>query len=215
MLPSDSAVPDSPPDSLFPDLSAEATMAQIEPHNDKFHEIFTKAVATFNKLPPEFLLAFMRWPRTFANCIWALAIIELEKAFPEGSPVKLKEEIGSVTIHFGPNLIARLKKMRPDGFTSNYPTRRARAYHGGEQGELFRVMWAKPCRVDIGYILNETATGVKSVMVARRRSPKVMDWAVPIPSSQTPVVWSANRSDKSEKTRVKAKRKDIDVAKES
>lgn len=185
---SDSPAPELP-QSGFPDTSRDAAAAQLQPYHDLLRAIFRNAVATFNSIPPELLLPLMKWSRTRANCIWAYAMDELERAFPEGGAVKLEIRYGSVEIGFGPNLTARLKKMSPAGFTSNYPTKRVQAYHSDDQGELFIVSWSKPLRVDIGYVLNDTATAVDQVMVARRKAPTIMDWVYVIeePDSTTPL----------------------------
>lgn len=219
MFPDDDAAADLPdPDSPFPDLSENATMEQLAPYNDQLYEIFVNAVKTFNQIPPELQLPLLRWKRTHANCIWAYMMVELDKAFPPGSPVKLKEEYGSITIIFNDNLIGRLKKMSPDGFTANYQTKRVKAYHSGDQGELFRLIWSKPLRVDIGYLLNETGTGVDRVMVARRKAPKFMDWVSQIAAPESPSVAAliTQKPAKKEPARVRAKNKaTTDVQKES
>lgn len=200
---------------MFVDTSVEAAREQLEPYHDQLHQIFVNAVRTFNQIPPNLLLPLMRFQRTKANCIWAYAIQELELAFPEGSPVKLKHEHGSVTITFGPNHIGRLKKMSADGFTSNYLTHRVKAFHNASQGELFQFLWSKPIRVDIGYLMNETSTGVERVMVARRKAPRFMDWMYPIfaPNSGAPVPIAKTMPAKDDTAHVEAKRQaDADVA---
>lgn len=157
----------------------------------------------------------MRFPRTRANCIWAYAIQELELAFPEGGLVKLKHEHGSVTITFGPNHIRRLKKMSADGFTSNYQTRRVKAFHNAGQGEMFEFLWSKPIHVDIGYMLTETSTGVERVMVARRKAPRFMDWVYNIvaPDSGAPAPIAKTVPTKADTAHVEAKvQADADVA---
>lgn len=174
---------------MFPNTSAEAVMKQLEPFHGQLREIFSKAVAKFNRIEPALLLPLMRWNRSRATCIWAYVMEELELAFPPESGVTLQTKYETIEIHFGPNLVARLKKMNPSGFTSNYPTGRIKAFHDGNQGELFVLHWAKPSRVDIGYVLNETATGVDQILVARRKSLKLLDWFYPImaPDNGAPI----------------------------
>jgi hypothetical protein len=178
-----------PEPSPFPDTSADATMAQLEPFQAQIREILSTAVVTFNMIQPSLLLPLVRWNRSRATCIWAYAMEGLEQAFPQGGPVKLDVKYETITIHVGTNLVARLKKMTPAGFTSNYPTRRARQYHTADQGELFVLQWAKPLRVDIGYVLNDTGTGVEQVLVAHRKTPQIIDWVreIPAPDSGAPI----------------------------
>jgi len=161
---------------MFPDTSSDATLKQLQPYHAQLREIFSKAVKKFNQIEPTLLLPLMRWDRSRAICIWAYAMEELSLAFPPGSEVQLIEKYGTLEVHFGPNLVARLKKMSANGFTSNYATRRIREFHSADQGELFVLNWAKPLRIDIGYRLNDTSTGVEEVMVARRKSLGIMDW---------------------------------------
>ena len=174
---------------MYPDTSADAVMEQLEPFQQRLVAIFQTAVAKFNSIPPELLLPLVRWNRSRSTCIWAFAMAELEQAFAAETGVVLVVKYESIEIRFNANLIARLKKMAATGFTTNYPTGRVKDYHNENQGELFALQWAKPVRVDIGYLPNETGTAVERVMVAKRRSHRVMHWTRPIelPETGTPI----------------------------
>jgi hypothetical protein len=160
-------------------------MAQLEPYHARLHEIFKRAVARFRSLPDDDLVVFTRFKRGQAVAIWGYLMDEVLREFPLD---QLTIKFESIEINFGPNLMGRLKKMSAGGFTSNYPTDRANAYHTEDQGELFVFFWAKPIRIDIGYLLNDTGTDVDRVMVAHRKAPRMIDWVYVIdgPDAGTP-----------------------------
>lgn len=143
---------------------------------------------------------------------------EIEDTFREVPDVRVVHRQGSVEIEIGSNTIARIKKMRADGFTSNYLTPRAKAFHGSElQGELFSLVWAQPMRLDIGYIEDETGTHVAEVKVARRSSPSRVAWTYPMTESAEVTPMSIPETEEAasapaEGTRVVARKGDTDAA---
>lgn len=163
---------------VFPDLSKEAARAQLQPYHDRFVAAIKEAVRKYNAIDPMVLYIFAKWTRAKYNGIWAYIMEEMEATFPEteSAVLRLKKNYGSLEIHVGTNMIARVKRMKPNGFTSNYPTVRVTEFHTASQGELFPRLWARPLRVDIGYVEDETGTQVAKIMVARRSSPKHIEW---------------------------------------
>lgn len=161
---------------VFPDLSSDAARAELEPFHDVFIGAIKEGVSRFNTIEPTLLYVLVRSKRVKANCVWAFIVDAIETAFRDVPEVRVVPRAGSVEIEIGTNTVARIKKMRPDGFTSNYMTARVTAFHSADQGELFEYMWAQPMRVDIGYIEDETGTQVAEIMVARRSSPAVIAW---------------------------------------
>lgn len=186
---------------MFPDTSAAACQAALEPYHEQLKAIATKGIAKFNEMPADYRLPFMRFKKGLATGMWVFVMDELMRTYPEGDKncttyPHFKKRYDSIEIHFGANLVARIKKMNDAGFTSNYPTKRNNAYHTDDQAELFVVMWAAPLRVDVGYVLNEFATVAERVMVARRKTPSVIDWTynitepdtgAPVPLHKSPV----------------------------
>jgi hypothetical protein len=162
---------------VFPDVSSAAARAQLDPHSQHIIEAMETGVRRFFEIQPATALyTLSKNPRVKANAIWAFITEEIETKFADVDGVKLVPRFGSLEIHVGPNMIARVKKMQPNGFTSNYSTKRVREFHSANQGELFATLWAKPMRVDIGYVENETGSGIAEIKVARRLKPRAMDW---------------------------------------
>lgn len=175
--------------SVFPDLSAAAARTELEPFHEKFIAAINEAVRQFNTIPPPLLYRLVKWKRVKANAMWGFIVDEVEKTFRDVPGIRVVPRHGSVEIEIGDNTIARIKKMRPNGFTANYMTPRVTQFHSADQGELFARMWAHPMRVDIGYIEDETGTQVAEIMVARRKSPSEIAWTYPMtaPAAVTPI----------------------------
>jgi hypothetical protein len=165
---------------VFPDLSSDAAREQLEPFHAQFIAAIQEGVRLFNTIPPTLLYRLVKWKRTKANSVWAFIVEEIENTFRDVPGIKVVPRHGSVEIEVGENMVARIKKMRVDGFTSNYPTARVSAFHTADQGELFELLWAQPMKVDIGYIEDETGTHVAEILVARRDTPSVMAWTYPM-----------------------------------
>jgi len=165
---------------VFPDLSAEAAREQLEPFHDRFVTAIKEGVRKFNTIPPLLLYPLVKWKRVKANSVWAYIVEEIEATFRGVDGIRVVTRQGSVEIEIGANTVARIKKMRPDGFTSNYPTARVTAFHTADQGELFELLWAQPMKLDIGYVEDETGTRVAEVLVARRDTPSSMAWTYPM-----------------------------------
>lgn len=174
---------------MFPDLSSNAAREQLEPFHDQFVVAIREGVRVFNTIEPSLLYRLFRWKRVKANAIWACIVEEIEKAFRDVPGIRVVERHGSVEIEIGTNTVARIKKMRRDGFTSNYMTARVTAFHSADQGELFEQLWAQPLKVDIGYIEDETGTQVAEILVARRDTPSRIAWTYSMtpPADVTPI----------------------------
>jgi hypothetical protein len=182
---------------VFPDLSPEAARRQLEPFHDRFIAAIKEAVRKFNSIePPIVLYAIAKSKRAKANAIWALIMEEVRTTMGDVAGLEVKEVYGTIEIHVGENLVARIKKMQPDGMTANYRTARVTDFHTDDQGELFENQWAKPMRVDVGYIEDETGTQVAEIMVAHRRYPRTVHWTYsmtppadvqPMPAAPTPI----------------------------
>jgi hypothetical protein len=178
-------VPPTTDQPVFPDLSSDAAREQLEPYHAQFVAAIKEGVRLFNTMPPSLLYRLVKWKRVKANSMWAFIVDEIENTFREVPGVTVKPRYGSVEIEVGKNMVARIKKMRPDGFTSNYPTARVGAFHSADQGELFAHEWAQPMKVDIGYIEDETGTHIAEILVARRNTPSSIAWTYPMTSPAT------------------------------
>ena len=165
---------------MFPDLSAEAAREQLGPFHKQFVAAINEGVRTFNSIPPALLYPLVKWKRVKANSVWAYIVEEIEKTFRDVPGILVVPRHGSVEIEVGTNTVARIKKMRPDGFTSNYATARVTAFHTADQGELFELLWAQPMKLDIGYVEDETGMRVAEILVARRDTPGSMAWTYPM-----------------------------------
>ena len=194
---------------MFPDLSSDAARGQLEPFHDQFIVAIKEGVRLFNTIPPTLLYRLVKWKRVKANAMWGFIVEEIENTFREVPGIRLKKRHGSIEIEVGENTIARVKKMRPDGFTSNYMTHRVSAFHSADQGELFERLWAQPMKVDIGYIEDETGTHVAEILVARRDTPRRIAWTYAITSPATvtsmPVEPVAPAAAAEEETRIEAR----------
>jgi hypothetical protein len=162
---------------VFPEHSRDAARRQLEPFHDRFIAAIREAVRKFNAIePPTALYALSKSKRAKATAIWAFIMEEVRTTMSHEPGLRLVEQYGTIEIHVGDNMVARIKKMRPDGFTSNYMTPRVTDFHSADQGELFEHMWGKPLRVDVGYIEDETGMQVAQILVAHRRNPGSIDW---------------------------------------
>jgi len=194
---------------VFPDLSSAAAREQLEPFHDQFIVAITEGIRLFNTIPPTLLYRLVKWKRVKANAVWGFIVEEIENTFREVPGIRVRKRHGSIEIEVGENMIARVKKMRPDGFTSNFMTPRVSAFHSADQGELFERLWAQPMKVDIGYIEDETGTHVAEILVARRDTPRQVAWTYPMTSPATvtsiPVVPVAPAAAADEETRIEAR----------
>jgi hypothetical protein len=161
---------------VFPDLSRDSARAQLEPFHEKFIAAIKEAVRLFNTIDPPLLYRLVKWKRVKANAMWGFIVEEIENTFRDTAGIRVVKRQGSIEIEVGENTVARVKKMRPDGFTANYMTARVTEFHTADQGELFAEVWARPMRLDIGYIEDETGTQVAKIMVARRWNPGRIHW---------------------------------------
>lgn len=200
---------------MFPDLSENAARAEIDPFNEKFIAAIKEGVRKFNAIEPSLLLTLVRWKRVKANAIWSFIQVEIENVFRGVNGIRVVPRHGSIEIEIGGNTIARIKKMREDGFTSNYMTARVTEFHSAGQGELFGDMWAQPMKVDIGYIEDATGTQVAQIMVARRDRPNHVAWKYGImaPAAVTPMpIQPAAAEEAGEQTRIVPREDDKESA---
>lgn len=183
--------------AVFPDLSSAAARRELEQYHDRIVAVIREAVRKYNRIDPSTLFVLSRRPRSKAVGLWAFIMWEVEATLRDLPGLKLVERFDTLELHVGMNLVARIKKMKPNGFTSNYRTARVADFHTAEQGELFVASqgelfshtWAKPLCVDIGYILDETGMEVADVMVARRVTPERVHWTYSMlpPADVTPL----------------------------
>jgi hypothetical protein len=173
---------------VFPELSAESCRAQLEPYKAALLDAMEAGVKRFNAIQPaETLYILSKRRRSRRTAIWACIMHEIETTMAGMEGLRLVPKYETIELYFGENMVARIKAMNPQGFTSNYMTPRVRAFHterrrkgrtyaSPDQGELFTVLWAVPVRVDIGYVDDELQIAIAKVMVARRRTPKELAW---------------------------------------
>jgi len=161
---------------VFPDHSKAATQRAIEPFNERFIAAIKEGVRKFNLIEPSLLYPIFKRKRAKATAIWAFIMEEVETTMRDVPGLKLNEVYGTIEVLIGENILARIKKMRPDGMTANIMTARVTDFHTADQGELFGEMWARPLKVDVGYIEDETGTQVATIMVAHRRNPGRVHW---------------------------------------
>lgn len=166
---------------VFPDLSRDAARAELEPFHEQFIAAIKEGVRLFNTIEPSLLYRLVKWKRVKANSMWGFIAHEIEDTFRDVPGIRVVPRHGSIEIEVGENTVARIKKMRPNGFTSNYMTPRVTEFHTmADQGELFERMWARPRRVDIGYIEDETGTQVAEILVAQRDTPSRVAFTYPM-----------------------------------
>ena len=183
---------------LFPELSADACRAEFAPYRERITAAIKAGVKRFNEIQPaETLYILAKRKRSRRTAIWACIMHEIETTLAEMPGLKLVPKFEMIELYFGENMVGRIKAMDPKGFTSNYQTPRVKAFHtergrkgrtyaSEDQGELFAVMWSTPMRVDIGYLDDELGLAVAKIMVARRRTPKVIAWVIDV--TDAPVV---------------------------
>ena len=200
---------------VFPDLSRDAARAELEPHHEKFIAAIKEGVRLFNTIEPPLLYRLVKSKRVKANAMWGFITEEIENTFRDVPGIRVVPRHGSIEIEVGENMVARIKKMHPSGFTSNYMTPRVTEFHTEGQGELFESMWAQPMRVDIGYIEDATGTQVAEILVARRSSPSVIAWKYPMtePAAVTPMPVTPTETEQpaaasTEETRIVAREND-------
>jgi hypothetical protein len=203
---------------LFPELSANACREQFEPYRERITAAINAGVKRFNEIQPaETLYVLAKRKRSRRTAIWACIMYEIETTLAEVPGLKLVAKFETIELYFGENMVGRIKAMDPKGFTSNYQTPRVKAFHtergrrgrtyaSEDQGELFAVMWSAPMRIDIGYLDDELGVAVAKIMLARRRTPRIMAFVIevtdeplviPIPATAAPELPAASEASES------------------
>lgn len=197
---------------MYPDLSRETARKELEPHHERFIACIREAVRKFNDIrPAATLYAIAKSKRAKANAINAIIMEEVRTEMADVPGLRVKEIHGSIEIFVGENMVVRVKKMREDGFTSNYATARVTEFHTADQGELFEICWAQPMKLDVGYIEDDLGMLAK-VMVAHRRHPRSIHWTYdmtpPADVQPMPVAPAAPVTPSADETRVVARQPD-------
>jgi hypothetical protein len=113
--------------------------------------------------------------RTRAAIQWSLMVDHAKTEF-DGTGVKVEEKGGTCNFELG-GLMFRLKKLDRKGFSRNFATQTALAFY--QQIEIDGI--PSVLRLDIGYILNTTATSIEEIRVVRREgSKKKWDYVIPL-----------------------------------
>lgn len=107
--------------------------------------------------------------RARANAFWLFIVDEARKLFA-GDP-KMHIEMGNQTARFtyDNSIQFRFKKIDPDGYTRNYPTQAALGWLDPEN-DLFPNTVQ---RVEVGYILDPTETGIEDIRIVHQHLDQV------------------------------------------
>jgi hypothetical protein len=181
----------------------------LEPHHPAFWRAISNAFKRFRELPVADQAIFSANRRTKANVIWSYITYEAGLELAQSAGVILRTQFESATYEITQGQIeSRIKKVNSQGFSRNYPTRRALSFHSVGQYEIFPEMWSAPIHVDIGYVPNELGLDVDQVLVVLRQGSEII-WSYEIdPPTAAAVVLPLPVPGKPPKpTRVVAKRK--------
>lgn len=155
---------------MLPDTSREACERHLEPYGLVINRIVAGAFELWAGLPPTYQAIYSETKRAKANVISAhlrhLAARELG-GLP-GIVPHTKYESTTYEVVDG-QIELRIKKVNARGYSSNYPTKRARSFHNLAQFEIFEKMWSAPIRVDIGYIPDALGQKPAQILVVYRR----------------------------------------------
>lgn len=111
-------------------------------------------------------------PRTRANILWDWFTGEAKLKLAAIPGVRVELQPNTVWYFVDEMFLLRFKKLTHDGFTSNYPTQAALAYHDQQEDlEGIPPVW----RLDVGYILDQTETAIDDVRVVLRNGNRV-EW---------------------------------------
>jgi hypothetical protein len=170
--------------------------AQIEAVLLPYHPQITRTILgawkEHREQNPEFLLKTSAHGRTRAAIQWSLMVDHAKAQFRE-TPVKVEEKGGTCNFQLG-GLLFRLKKLDRKGFSRNYATQMSLDFYA--QVEIDGI--PAVLRLDIGYILNDTATAIAEIRVVRREGTrKKWDYSIPLSAAtegSVPVVLVPNRA---------------------
>lgn len=157
------------------DSSIESVMERIAHLLPDFDHVVRTGYAKYRAYPAEFLIDHST--RTAANCVYDHILAHALVAFDEKPGIRPIEAPGGLRLWVVDDAVVfRIKKMDEDGKSRNYPTKQAKAF---DRMRTIDGVPDAPVRVNVGYLLDATATQIRRVQVARPNGPNV-DWCAAI-----------------------------------
>jgi hypothetical protein len=122
--------------------------------------------------------AFIESPSTRASIVWSRTIGRAKAAFVEIPNITIRGRYNTYSFVVDDTILFRFKKGNQDGFTANYPTQTALAFHDHSdndpeclQASLFPM--EDYLRVEVVYTLNNLQTELDRIRVVARNKSKI------------------------------------------
>lgn len=156
--------------------SQASVMDRLELYLDLFDSIPREAVALYQTYAPKVLIEHSK--RAAATCTYDHMVAAADRKFLDRDDVKPLTIQGLRLWLLGrdQHTVIRWKKMDEDGRSRNYQTKQAEDFD--KQMELTGLP-PKPTRITVGYLLEESGTGVARVQLSRPNG-KNVDWCAAI-----------------------------------
>jgi hypothetical protein len=144
----------------------------IKPYEQVIAEAVLKGWKQWLEVPNRALF----YNRTRANVVWDYTVGALEEALDPLPGVHVNRAGNTCIFMIGQQLAFRFKKGDEKGFSSNYPTPMALAFHDPEQ-QVLGIPEA--VKTEIIYILNKLETEIFQIRMVRRDGESVA-WSHPV-----------------------------------
>ena len=153
----------------MPDITdKEAILAVLKPIIPISEKIIRQSWSLYMQLIKEY--PPFRYPRTKANLLWDWITTMARSEFDEVPNIKPLEQEQTVWFKYDDSIIFRFKKSNTDGYSRNFPTQAAIAYHN-QQIEL--EGFPQIIRIEFVYIPNMTETDLEDIRVVCRNEDQI------------------------------------------
>lgn len=142
---------------------AQASVREtLKPYEMKIAKAIRRAWERWRDRSPEDMLVLNNG-RTRSSVVWSYMVAEVARALP-GSTVKVEPRNGTQDFVVENKVMFRLKKMNGRGKSRNFATRLSMDHYA--QIEIPGM--PELVRLDIGYVLNRTASAITEILVSCR-----------------------------------------------
>jgi hypothetical protein len=120
-----------------------------------------------------------RTSRTRANIVWEQMINRATEVFANNPDVRIRQHNNTFSFIFREKVLLRFKKCDDRGYSANYPTQMALAFHDHEHDQLNLFDFGDYYRVEALYVLDELQLEVDHVLIqARNNSHKAWEYEI-------------------------------------